>query len=145
MTKFIIRPARIEDAAGIARLNRDALGYDYGSERTKTRLEKVLSMPSNRLLVAELDNRCIGYIHVIDYDCVYVDSLKDILALAVEPDTQGKGVGRALLNAAEDWAKQCGCAGVRLESGFDRTGAHRFYEACGYSLRKEHKNFVKLF
>jgi hypothetical protein len=38
-----------------------------------------------------------------------------------------------------------GCAGVRLASGMVRSGAHRFYLACGYQHRKDQCNFIKRF
>jgi Predicted acetyltransferase len=59
--------------------------------------------------------------------------------------TRRQGVGAKLLHAVEEWAKSTGAAGVRLVSGYSRTGAHRFYEALGYSNRKDQKNFVKYF
>jgi GNAT superfamily N-acetyltransferase len=92
-----------------------------------------------------MNGEVVGYIHGCDYDCVYSDSLKDILGIAVDPAYQGRGIGRLLLSALEDWARQDGCAGVRLVSGFERHGAHQFYMRCGYTHRKDQKNFVKLF
>ena len=71
--------------------------------------------------------------------------MKTIVALAVDEAFRGAGAGRMLLEAAEHWARQCGCCGVRLVSGFDREQAHRFYLHCGYRNRKTQFNFVKLF
>lgn len=142
----MIRPARVEDAEAIWELNEAALGYVYPLSKTSERLRQALESPFNRVLVAcDETGRTLGYIHAADYDNTYTDRLKNILALAVRPDCQGNGVGRALLRAAEDWARQTGCAGVRLVSGHNRTGAHQFYQRCGYFMRKEQKNFIKLF
>lgn len=141
----MIRPAKLDDADALYHINRDALGYDYPIELTRKRLAMVLDAGRDRLLVAELDGDIVGYIHCADYDCIYQPPLKNILALAVLEQVRGRGVGKLLLTAAEDWARECDCKGVRLVSGFNRMGAHGFYLACGYTDRKNQKNFIKYF
>ncbi len=144
-TDIIIRPAVPEDAGALYEINRIALGYDFPAQQTHKRLSLVLASARDRILIAQFGGRVVGYIHAADYDCIYQPPLKNILALAVLQDARGKGVGKALLTAAEDWAKACGCEGVRLVSGFNRMDAHRFYLACGYTDRKDQKNFIKYF
>lgn len=50
----------------------------------------------------------------------------NILGLAVKKELRRCGVGRGLLNAAEEWAKERGIALVRLNSGKTRKEAHEF-------------------
>ncbi len=138
-----IRRARITDARAVWEINFLALGYDYPEEKTRARLGIILEKPDHALFV--FGDPVIGYVHIEAYDCAYADPLGNILALAVRPDAQGKGAGRALMAAAENWAKARGISGIRLDSGMDRTGAHAFYQAIGYRLRKDHRNFVKSF
>lgn len=140
-----VRPASLTDVPAICRLQSQELGYHCTLEMTRRRLEDILQKPENRVWIAETDGRLSGFVHAADYDCIYCESLKNILAIAVDHTVQRQGVGRALVCAVEDWARECGSAGVRLVSGMDRQGAHRFYEACGYFLRKEQKNFMRLF
>ncbi len=142
---MIIRVCTTEDYERIHALNTLAFGYDYPLDKTKERLYTILQRSSDRLYVAELDNNVVGYIHGSDYECTYSGSLKNIMAIAVFEECRGKGVGKALLKAIEDWAKQDGCVGVRLVSGSDRVNAHEFYLRCGYNQRKVQKNFFKLF
>jgi len=140
-----IRNASHSDCESIHVLNRLGLGYDYSPEKTQQQLGRVLDNPNSKLLVAEVDGCIAGYIHAVDYDCTYTDSLKNILAIVVDERCRGKNLGRLLLSEIEKWAKDEGSSGVRLVSGMDRTGAHKFYKACGYSLRKEQMNFIKIF
>ena len=142
---MIVRECHASDYAAIYNLNQNAFGYEYPLERTKERLSKILERPTDRLFVACVDDQVVGYIHGSDYECTYSDPLKNIMAIAVDESCRGRGVGRALLSAVEDWARADGCCGVRLVSGFNRTGAHEFYLHCGYALRKQQKNFIKLF
>ncbi|MFA9381686.1 MAG: N-acetyltransferase family protein [Acetanaerobacterium sp.] len=142
---IVIRRARIDDAPALYEINRDALGYDFDGQQTRARLCAVVNTQNNRLYVALVNGCVAGYIHAADYDCIYAPSVKNLLALAVREDARGLGVGRMLLREAEQWALDSGAQGIRLSSGADRTGAHAFYQACGYTHRKDQKNFIKLF
>ena len=140
-----IRNVTTDDFIAIYLLNLYSLGYDYPTEQTKKRIAFILLNPNAKILVAEIDGHVIGYIHAADYDCTYFDSLKCILALAVDESYRGQGIGRALIAAIEKWAANSGSMGVRLVTSTYRLEAHRFYEACGYTFRKEQKNYIKVF
>lgn len=140
-----IRECTESDYVALHNINTTAFGYEYPLIKTKERLSLILKSPGNKIYVACENNTVIGYIHVSDYECTYFDSLKNIMAIAVLEKYRGIGAGKALLHAAESWAKACGCCGVRLVSGFNREKAHGFYEHCGYAHRKDQKNFIKYF
>lgn len=52
--------------------------------------------------------------------------------LAVEPALQGKGIGRALALAAEDWLKGRAVPKLMLMVRPDNAGVRAFYAALGY-------------
>ncbi len=52
--------------------------------------------------------------------------------LAVDPSAQGRGVGRALLNACIERARQLGRAGLLLHSTPWMEAAHHLYESAGF-------------
>ena len=56
-----------------------------------------------------------------------------ITALVVSPGAQGRGLGRQLLREAERRARAAGAARIELASGSQRSEAHAFYRACGFS------------
>lgn len=143
MSEIIIREAVPEDHRRIREISKLSLGYDYPKKKIMERLELILSMPTDKVFVAIYGNELAGYAHISDYECIYDDSLKNLMALAVDVKYQGQGIGRRLLEEAEKWAKSRGSLGLRLTSGMDRRGAHKFYLRCGYTLRKECKNFIK--
>ncbi|GLC24654.1 GNAT family N-acetyltransferase [Roseisolibacter agri] len=64
-----------------------------------------------------------------------------LTALAVRGEAQGRGVGRALVQAAEAWAWRVGARRVEVTSGDHRPGAHAFYQALGYAL--DERRFIK--
>ncbi len=141
----MIRPLVTKDSERLRVIIKEALGYDIPAETIKERLAVMLAREEYRLLAAEEEGVAVGYIQAGNYESLYLGSMKNILALAVDPAYQGRGLGRQLLSAVEDWAKEDGCAGIRLNSGFERTGAHEFYRRCGYTVRKGQKQFVKYF
>ena len=99
-----VRKARLEDHAMIYRLGQEALGYEIDQEFSQSRLAAVLSKPANQIFVAFVDGEPAGYIHVQDYDVTYAIPYKNILGLAVFGQFQRQGVGKVLIEAAEDFS-----------------------------------------
>jgi GNAT superfamily N-acetyltransferase len=56
-----------------------------------------------------------------------------IMVLVVSDKVRGRGVGRALIRAAEDDLAQRNIRRVAVYSHFRRTEAHEFYEKLGYT------------
>lgn len=56
--------------------------------------------------------------------------------LAVAPDHQGRGIGRALMAAAEALGRERGCTELDLTVRADNAGARAFYAALGYAPRQ---------
>ena len=142
---MVVREVTIDDYKDIWNLNKNALGYDFPLEKTKTQLEKILTSNGDKVFGAFVDGKLIGYVHVSDYECSFSDSLKNIIGIAVDPSYRKQGIGRALLSQAETWARETGAEGIRLVSSVGRTEAHKLYEAMGYTSKKEQKNFRKIF
>lgn len=143
--KFIVRQAVISDAKDIYYINKTSLGYDYDLEKQKAKIQAVLNDSTQVIFVAETNNKVVGYIHLVNYDVIYADNFKNCLGLAVDNDYKRNGIGSALLNQAEIWAKENGAAGIRLCSGIEREKAHQFYQSQGYEVTKLQKNIKKIF
>lgn len=54
--------------------------------------------------------------------------------LVVVPDAQGRGLGRALLGAAEDEARRAGAVRLELFTGAESEGSIALYQRAGYRL-----------
>jgi ribosomal protein S18 acetylase RimI-like enzyme len=52
--------------------------------------------------------------------------------VATDPDSQGKGLGSAIMKAAEDWLRQTGIAKMQLMVRPDNKKVQAFYESLGY-------------
>ena len=131
-----IRAARTYDAQAIAELGAQ-LGYPSTRQQIASRLAGVEAEPSSRVLVAENGNgRVIGWLHVAARTQLTEDCCAEILGLVVDESARGGGIGLALVNAAESWARARGCVHIRVRSRSERERAHRFYERAGYARNK---------
>ena len=143
-----VRPlGRGEVAAAVAVLIGGALGppaerpddpdaYWRAAEETAAR--------GGAVLVATEDGAVVGLCQVIVMRhfqhagglCAELESVH------VREDRRGRGIGGALLQAAEVLARERGCYRVQLTSNLARADAHRFYEAHGF--RPTHRGFKKV-
>ncbi len=66
-------------------------------------------------------------------------SLARIYSLAVGPEARGKGLGRKILEALEESAREHNALFIRLEVAVDNHGALHLYKSLGYeAIRKLH-------
>jgi GNAT superfamily N-acetyltransferase len=103
---------------------------------------RLLSEPGSHVFVSTLDGQACGAIAVrpdVDYFTRHPRAYVDVLVVA--EDVEGKGVGRALLTYAEDWARARGFAEVVLDVFAGNSGALAFYERVGY--RPDHIRLTK--
>ncbi len=116
-------------------------------ETVKRLLKKIDADPQKYLLVAEdLETGTIcGSLFGVVFEDI-CDSCRPILLVenvAVLESFQGKGVGRAMFQEIERWAKEeWDCHYEILASGLNRTGAHKFYAALGFDEVKGFKKYL---
>ena len=142
----MLRDLKTTDVAAICEINKEALGYSFSLEETASQLAK-LSQDSHHYLLGFEDSTShdlLGYVHAEVYESLYSKPGFNILALAVLPQMQGKGIGKALLEGLEQETKRRGYEFIRLNSADHRLGAHVSYEKVGYTCDKMQKRFVKL-
>jgi ribosomal protein S18 acetylase RimI-like enzyme len=56
--------------------------------------------------------------------------------VAVDPGHRGKGLGRVIMDAAEDWLRQAGIEKMQLMVRPDNSTVRGFYESIGYGEQK---------
>lgn len=74
------------------------------------------------------------------------DSMGEIYMVAVDPDFQGRGIGRALIESAVAWMKDAGMSVAMVETGGDpgHAPARHTYEKVGFKLWPTARYFKKL-
>lgn len=137
-----IRIVTAEDAPAVCRICCEDLGYECGEALVLKRITE-LDCTREAVYVAEVGGEVSGYIHAELYRTLYFETMCNILRLAVSKKCRRMGLGRMLVQACEEWAKQNGVHLMRVNSGMGRTGAHEFYRNSGYTDEKEQKRFLK--
>ncbi|MGH2449966.1 MAG: GNAT family N-acetyltransferase [Candidatus Limnocylindria bacterium] len=129
-----IREAGPEDAEALAQLLVE-LGYPDEAERVAGRVARFATDRSACFLVADDGGELVGFASASVMPLAHEDgSWCRLSALVVAERLRREGVGRALVEAVEAFARSHGCGLVEVTSGErpHREAAHGFYEALGY-------------
>jgi GNAT superfamily N-acetyltransferase len=142
-----IREARPDDWPGVATLlaqlgRPDVRGTNQHDEARQV-YEAYLRRPDVAALVAEDGGRIAGFLDMEFRDRLNFTSPQAwIPDLVVDEDTRGAGIGAALIERAEELARDRGCWSMALESATWRERAHAFYVRQGW--QETGKAFSKL-
>jgi ribosomal protein S18 acetylase RimI-like enzyme len=144
--RVVVRAAEADDAQRIAEINVRSwqaayrgivpstfLGDMSVEPRRLAWLGRMADLGQRRLFVAELDGRIEGYVltgPARDHDLP--DLAGEIYAIYVDPPTQGRGLGRALLDAGMGELKAAGFEPLVLWVLAANASGRAFYEACGW-------------
>ena len=126
-----VRPATPDDAERLASLLTDE-GYPAGSSDIGARLERYASLGS-QVLVADAAGEVVGFITVLVLPRFEVDDrFARVTSLVVDAGVRERGIGRLLMEAAEEQAKSAGAAWLEVTAGHHRPDARRLFESLGY-------------
>ncbi len=95
-----------------------------------------LKVPCGRSLLASVEGKTVGYV-------IYwlLPNEVDIHNLAVTPVHRRHGIGKALLKAAIDEARQRGSGQVTLEVRKSNEAAQRLYHSLGFEAKGVRKGY----
>ena len=119
------------------------LGYPSTGEQIARRFAQIDGQPNQIIFVAEEAGDTVAWLHVAVHPYLENDASAEILGLVVAEDHRDRGIGQALVDAAEAWALAQGCATMRVRSRVTRERAHAFYERDGFRRVKTQHCFEK--
>jgi GNAT superfamily N-acetyltransferase len=127
-----IRAAAGADASAIADLV-GQLGYPASVGEVIDRLERLRAFGDAVTLVKEVDGRVVGVVTGHVFPSIHsTPPVAWLTTLVVDTSMHGRGIGRELVAAVEEWAKSQGAVRLSVTSGKQRGDAHAFYERLGY-------------
>jgi amino-acid N-acetyltransferase len=116
-----IRPARVEDVDAM----RDLIDTYAADDRMLSRSREFLVEHLRDFVIAEEDGEFLGCCAL----AVLTPDLAEVRSLAVRPQSGGRGVGAALVEACVAQARRLG-----LRRVFALTLVPQFFERCGFTL-----------
>lgn len=122
-----IRKAAPADLAAVKRLA-DAHRHELGFVLLPSLRERI---DQGEMLVAERGSKFIGF---VDYHR-RKDGQITLYHIAVEPGMQQQGIGRALIDALREVARETDCSQIALKCPTDLQ-ANEFYQRYGFQLNE---------
>jgi GNAT superfamily N-acetyltransferase len=139
----LIRSVVAGDGAAVKPLL-DQLGYPLEAAEIQRRIARIAGAPGHCLLLTEdAAGTPVVLLHVYGRDAVEKPPEAVVQALVVRDGIRGRGLGRAMMACAEDWARAQGYRHLSLSSQVSRDGAHAFYRGLGYELYATSHHFRK--
>lgn len=143
MENMVVRPAVSEDAEFIRRAARrftesglpEWRNQEKALEFHRLETEAVLAAVAagETVLIAEEDSVSLGFIYLkAEEDFLTGEAQGYISDVAVAAEAEGRGVGRVLMQAAEDWARGCGYRILALDVFAANQRARLFYARHGF-------------
>jgi predicted N-acetyltransferase YhbS len=127
-----IRACTPEDAPGVSALL-DELGYTVSASQAAAHIRQLGNTGSDPAFLAIEDGQVLGLVALhICRMLQYAAPVMRVTALVVAKRTRRRGVGKLLMEHAEQLAATAGCEAVELTSAVGRTDAHAFYRSIGY-------------
>jgi GNAT superfamily N-acetyltransferase len=135
-----LRDAKPADADEIVKLNR-LLGADV-DPKTVVKSLKILARDDLTPSVATLDKKVVGVCAIHQMVTIHRDRpVGRIGHLVVAEGLRGRGIGRMLIEGAEQRLKKLGCGIIEVTSNDRLAKAHAFYRHMGYE--RTSMRFVK--
>jgi GNAT superfamily N-acetyltransferase len=119
------------DAEHIANLFTQ-LGYPTSARDVPGRLDNVFADGGSVVLAIDDGGRALGLMSLARLRVIHAAGpIAYITGLVIDVEARGQGVGRALVDAAKEWARSEGCVRLNVTSAEHRADAHAFYPKCG--------------
>ena len=130
--RMIVRTAQRGDAAAVAALSAQ-LGHDEAVDEIGKRIEEIRAQGNGEVYVAVVPpDNVVGWVQVFGLLLVELPPLAEVGGIVVDSRYRRIGIGRSLMEAAEQWARQNGLATLRLRGNVQRNDSHAFYRRLGY-------------
>ncbi len=142
-----VRPATRDDIAQVGRLfDAYRVFYEATSDRDGATafMQKRLERRDSAILLAEIAHRACGFVQLYPlFSSVAMERMWLLNDLYVAVDARRRGVGRALMRAAEAYARADGVRLLQLETAHTNASARALYESEGYARDTVFRTYTK--
>ena len=139
-------PADLDALAALFDGYRQFYGQPADSDGARQFLRERLQAADSVILVAEKEKRLVGLVQLYpSFSSVSMKRLWILNDLFVAPAHRRAGVARALMTAAEDFARATVTKGLLLATQKTNAPAKSLYEARGWKLDDQFDHYLRYF
>lgn len=141
----VIREAADADLPAIQKLA-GQMGYSVTEKSIRRHLAESKKRVHAVLVADSPDRGVIGWVEILPRDLIVCDPESpraEIGGVVVEKAFRRKGIGRKLLEHAEQWCWRAGYRSIIIRSNVTRDEAHKFYKETGYRVLKTQTIYTK--
>ena len=141
----VVRKAELKDTKEannlLTMLIRDEKQYDPSINENcviSRFYEDMISDDSNILLVAEIDNKIIGYLYgyIVDNGNTYIDMVSKLDALYIIKEYRNNKIATKLINEFKSWSLKKGVKHIEVQVLNDNISAVNLYKKEGFESFK---------
>lgn len=151
---MLIRQIKIEDAEKLINLIKeveatsDFMLMEPGERKTtpeqqSKQLERIAQQTNATILVAEKDDRLVGYMYVLGGNAQKTKHSAYIV-IGILNDCRGQGVGTALFRHAEEWARSKHITRLELTAVTENAAGVALYKKSGFEIEGVKRNSLKI-
>jgi ribosomal protein S18 acetylase RimI-like enzyme len=143
-TRILIRPATTADKDTLKQLARRLADFDLPPWRTAHEIADAdaramiaavaASRKDDEVFIAERSGREVGCLHILATTDFFGRRHAHVSVIAASAEAARSGVGRALMDFAEAWARERELTMMTLNVFANNTTARRFYEKSGMDV-----------
>jgi GNAT superfamily N-acetyltransferase len=127
-----IRACTPDDSAAVSTLLGE-LGYIVSIRQAAEQVAELSKTGADPIFLALADGQVLGLLALhLCRMLQYPNPIARVTALVVDRRARRRGVGKLLMQHAEQVGSAAGCEFVELTSAMDRAEAHAFYRSIGY-------------
>ena len=137
-----IRKASLNDFNSVYGFVNDLEETEFEIESIKRAFELNISHPDSIYLIAEMNNKSVGYLSCHAQFLLHHGGQKiaEIQEMYVNPENRKMGIGKKMIDELKRIACQKGIEQLEVTSNNQRTKTHRFYEREKFV--QSHKKFT---
>jgi GNAT superfamily N-acetyltransferase len=130
----IIREATADDSKALGGLLAE-LGYEVEAGELPERLARFCTQGNGQVILAFIETTPVAFAALeITFPIHHAQPVAHLSSCAVAATARRQGIGKLLLAAVEQKAREAGCRRVVVTSAEHRDDAHSFYPAAGWHL-----------
>ncbi|MCK5542102.1 MAG: GNAT family N-acetyltransferase [Desulfobacterales bacterium] len=133
-----ITPLLEKDLKELADLYQQLIPNEFSLSKMRNVLVKNKNNPNHMVLTARKNGRLVGSLLAVICEMFFgqCKSFMVVEDVVIEKQFRKSGIGKALMQRIEEYAKEQNCSYIMLITDIERIGSQEFYKSLGYKTNE---------